>query len=229
MKMIRKAKLLLSLALVASVMTLVTCKPIDYYLERVYKAHGKVTDANTGEPLESVEVFVKGYQYSELTNSLGDYEIELAEGTWTLEFVKDGYDTEESDPPVTVGPTNQRVLVDIQLTPKQASLSIFDTWFIASLPVDGYTTTNVTITLNSNGTLSETFNEVNSLSGTFSPETLPLQTIITFTMNAGSGPDVPPLPLTVLAKFDNLTSTKVDVYVDNSGDGFEGPFQFTRM
>ena len=227
--MTRKAKLLLSLALVASVMTLVTCKPIDYYLQRVYKAYGKVTDANTGEPLESVEVFLKGYQYSELTNALGDYEIELAEGTWTLEFVKDGYNTADSDPPVQVGPTNPRALVDAKLTPKQASLSIFDTWSIASLPVDGHTTTNVTITLNSNGTLSETFNEVNSLSGTFSPETLPLQTVITFTMSAGSGPDIPPLPLTVLAKFDNLTSTTVDIYADNMGDGFEGPFQFTRM
>ncbi len=68
------------------------CKPIPYYLQQVCKVYGKVTDANTGDPLESVEVSVGSYQYSELTNGLGDYELEMAVGTWTVSFAKEGYE-----------------------------------------------------------------------------------------------------------------------------------------
>lgn len=107
--------------------------------------------------------------------------------------------------------------------------SMFDTWSIASLTVDGHTTTNVVITLNSNGTISETFDAGNSVSGTFTPATCPPQTVITITLDAGSGPGIPPLPFTAWVKFDNLTSTSVDLYADNAGDGFEGPFQLTRL
>jgi hypothetical protein len=107
--------------------------------------------------------------------------------------------------------------------------SIFDTWSIASLTVDGHTITNVVMTLNSNGTFSETFDVGNSVSGTVTPATCPLQTVITVTVTAGSGPGIPPLPFTAWVKFDNLTSTSVDLYGDNAGDGFEGPFQLTRM
>jgi hypothetical protein len=123
MKALRALATLLIAAI--SLTSLTTCKPITYYLAQVYKAYGKVTDAQTGDPLESVEVSVKGYQYSELTNGLGDYELELPEGTWTLEFAKDGYDIADSDP-FTVGPTNPRTLVNAVLTPK--ALSIWGTW-----------------------------------------------------------------------------------------------------
>ena len=107
--------------------------------------------------------------------------------------------------------------------------SVFDTWSIASLTVDGHTNTNVVLTLNSNGTFSETFDAGNSVSGTFTPATCPLQTLITITLTAASGPGVPPLPFTASVKFDNLTATSVDLYADNIGDGFEGPFNLTRM
>jgi hypothetical protein len=113
MKAIRVFMALLIAA--AGLASLTTCKPITYYLEQVYKVYGKVTDAQTGDPLESVEVFVKGYQYSELTNGLGDYEIELAEGTWTLEFAKEGYETAYSEP-FQVGPSAQRIEVNAALT-----------------------------------------------------------------------------------------------------------------
>jgi len=97
----------------AATLTLVSCKPIAYYLERVYKAYGKVTDAGTGQPIESVEVFLGTYQISVLTNGLGDYGIELADGTWTLRFVKDGYETATLS--VTVNAANPRVNVDVAL------------------------------------------------------------------------------------------------------------------
>jgi hypothetical protein len=109
--MTRKAKFLTSLPLVAVIMILATCQPITYYLERVYKAYGKVVEGGTSIPLESVEVFVDTYQYSDLTNGLGDYEIELAEGTWVLSFVKDGYITEKRT--VTVNAKTPRVKVDV--------------------------------------------------------------------------------------------------------------------
>jgi hypothetical protein len=149
----RRTKLLLCLALIASAMTLVTCKPIDYYLQRVYKAYGKVTDANTGKPLESVEVFLKGYQYSELTNALGDYEIELAEGTWTLEFAKEGYATAESEP-FQVGPTLQRKEVNATLSlisVKQYTLTVLSggngiTTPSGNITVDHGSATNISAT-----------------------------------------------------------------------------------
>jgi hypothetical protein len=89
----RFAGVLTVLAIVAISMTTSTCKPIPYYLARVCKAYGKVTDGATGLPLESVEVSIGTYEYSELTNGLGDYELELADGTWTLQFEREGYET----------------------------------------------------------------------------------------------------------------------------------------
>jgi hypothetical protein len=50
-----------------------------------------VDGTNPPTPVGSVEVFVGDYQYSELTNYNGDYEMEMAAGTWTLHFVKEGY------------------------------------------------------------------------------------------------------------------------------------------
>jgi hypothetical protein len=97
----RRIRLMLVLALIALSMAIVSCKPIDYYLGMVYKAYGTVTEKTgndiPGVPLSSVEVIVSGYQksyqYSDLTNVDGKWELELAEGTWTLAFVKEGYET----------------------------------------------------------------------------------------------------------------------------------------
>lgn len=73
------------------------CKPLPFYLQQVCKIYGTATDAKTGDPLESVEVSVDPYQYSELTNSQGDFELEMAVGSWTITFVKDGYETQSVD------------------------------------------------------------------------------------------------------------------------------------
>jgi hypothetical protein len=51
--------------------------------------------------------------HSELTNGLGDYELELPEGTWTLEFVKEGYAKITHE--VVAGPASPRVRVDATL------------------------------------------------------------------------------------------------------------------
>jgi hypothetical protein len=120
----RWANVLCLFALAVATITLLSCKPIAYYLEKVYKAYGTVTDAVTGAPLESVEVVLGTYQYSELTNGLGDYELELAEGTWTIHFVKDGYVT--MDAVVTVNATTPRVKVSAQLS--RAGYQMSGTW-----------------------------------------------------------------------------------------------------
>jgi uncharacterized protein (DUF2141 family) len=122
--MTMKVRFLPLLLVVSMTMILVGCKPIAYYLERVYKAHGTVTDAETGDPLEGVEVILGDYQYSVLSNGLGDYGIELAEGTWTLHFVKDGHVT--VDKQVTVSASIPRVKVDAQLSRTGYQLS--GTW-----------------------------------------------------------------------------------------------------
>jgi len=123
-EMTRKAILFTSLALVAlAITTLFACKPISEYLRQVYKAYGKVVEDGPGAPpLESVEVFLHPYQYSVLTNGLGDYGIELSEGTWTLDYVKDGYDTQSKT--VTVNAGNPRFHVeDIKLV-RSGTISI---------------------------------------------------------------------------------------------------------
>ena len=110
--MSRKAMAICALVLIAFVMGQVGCKPMTYYLDQTYKVHGTVTAADTDPavPLISAEVFVGDYQYSELTNYYGDYEIELPAGTWTIKFVKAGYEPMEAQ--VTVGPDNPRVQLD---------------------------------------------------------------------------------------------------------------------
>jgi len=94
-----------------------------YYLEQVCKVYGTVTVAGTdpATPLGSVEVFVGDYQYSELTNYYGDYEMEMAEGTWTINFRKEGYEPVTAE--VTLGPENenQRVQLDVSMSLDTAS------------------------------------------------------------------------------------------------------------
>ena len=130
--MTRRVKFFLMFLIVAMTIALVGCKPIGYYLQQVDKAYGKVTDAGTGIPLESVEVVLSSYQYSELTNGLGDYELELAEGTWTLHFIKNGYVT--ADKVVTVNASNPRVKLDAQLTRVAPATS----WLVGSWVMDAY-------------------------------------------------------------------------------------------
>jgi hypothetical protein len=111
----RKTALILVLGLAAVTALQLSCKPIAYYLEQVYKVHGTVTLAGSAgaTPVGSAEVFVGGYQYSELTNYYGDYEIELTEGTWTINFVKDGYEPVSAE--VTVGPGAPRVELNVEM------------------------------------------------------------------------------------------------------------------
>ncbi len=112
----RKKALWALIPLLSAVLVLsFSCKPITYYLSQVYKVYGKVTvsGSNGGTPIGSAEVFVGHYQYSELTNYYGDYEMEMAEGTWTINIQKDGYESYTTT--VTVGPKAPRVRVDAEL------------------------------------------------------------------------------------------------------------------
>ena len=111
--MTKKIKFVLVPVLIVLTIALVTCKPIEYYLERVYKVYGRVTEAETGRSLESVEVFIRDFQYSELTNGHGDYELELAAGTWTLDFISPMILHESASVVVTVGPDTPRVKADL--------------------------------------------------------------------------------------------------------------------
>ncbi len=115
--------------------SLTTCKPIAYYLAQVYKVYGKVTVDGTDPPVPigSVEVFVGDYQYSELTNYYGDYEIELPEGTWTIKFVRDGY---ESPKPVqvTVGPANRRQKQDAAMVSIAPPVDLTGYWNLSFVP-----------------------------------------------------------------------------------------------
>jgi len=98
----------------------------------VYKVYGKVTVAGTNSPtpLCSVEVFMGDYQYSELTNYNGDYEMELPEGTWTINFCKDDYEPASAE--VTVGPDNPRVEMNVVLEP--IAQDIVGVWFGVDQP-----------------------------------------------------------------------------------------------
>ena len=142
-------RVLIGLVVLAAVMTLLTtCKPIQYYLQQVYKVYGHVTVAGTGTtttpatPLGSVEVFAGDTQYSELTNYNGDYEMEMAEGTWTIKFVKEGHEWVPGQPnQVTVGPTARRVKLDAEMAPIAPSIDLTGYWYLlftlgAGKPVD---------------------------------------------------------------------------------------------
>ncbi len=116
----KAARMVLVIAMVAMAMTAVTCRQIPSYLMRACKVYGKVTDADTLLPVEGAEVFVGTTfgtsEYSELTNGLGQYEVELAEGTWTLSFTREGYGPWSVD--VTVDEKNaQRVEQNALLDP----------------------------------------------------------------------------------------------------------------
>jgi hypothetical protein len=112
------------------------CKPVTYYLGQVYKVHGRVTVAGSEgkTPIGSAEVFVGDYQYSELTNYYGDYEIELSEGTWTLNIVKDGY--EPFSATVAVGPDAPRVQLDAELVwiPPVVPIDLTGDWDFTLFP-----------------------------------------------------------------------------------------------
>jgi hypothetical protein len=77
------------------------------FADDICKVRGKVVDPYLNKPIISVEVFVNGYQYSELTNNEGDYELELPKGTWELIFKKIGYVPVKEE--VTLDSNNPRV------------------------------------------------------------------------------------------------------------------------
>jgi hypothetical protein len=118
----------------ACLVLLTSCYFIDYYLSQVYKVYGKVTVDGTEPPvpISSVEVFMSDYQYSELTNYNGDYEMELPEGTWTINFYKDDYEPATAE--VTVGPDNPRVELNISMVwiqpPTPIDVTGYYDWFV---------------------------------------------------------------------------------------------------
>ena len=71
---------------------------------------GNVTDAETGEPLVGVNIVVKGTTVGTITDSQGDYQLEVPDREAVLLFSYVGYQTAE----ITVGNQN---MVDVQLSP----------------------------------------------------------------------------------------------------------------
>ena len=122
--------LLLLVIAVVFLLALASCKQLIYYLEQVQKVYGKVTLAGSnGEtPICSVEVFVGDFQYSELTNYCGDYELEMAKGTWTINFRKEGYEPYGEE--VTVSAENPRVRLDVELVWIEPPWSMSGYWLI---------------------------------------------------------------------------------------------------
>lgn len=84
-------------------------------LENVFLVRGTVVDDNTDQPILSVEIGIPGYQYAELTNSAGDYAMEIPDGTWGLVFQKDGYEAKSEQ--VTVGEDAPRIELITRLVP----------------------------------------------------------------------------------------------------------------
>jgi hypothetical protein len=137
-------------------MWLAGCKPIVYYLAQVCKVYGKVTVDGTDPavPLGSVEVFVGDYQYSELTNYYGDYEMEMAEGTWTINFRKEGYETvtKEVTLPLETGDRRVRLDVSMVLIPP----ALIGSWTGTFTDFYGSPPLAITVEYSGDGTFTET-------------------------------------------------------------------------
>jgi hypothetical protein len=125
------------LIVVIGMLLLAGCKPIGYYLTQLYKVHGKATVADTEppSPIGSVEVVVGDYEYSELTNYYGDYELEMAEGTWTISFIKEGY--EPYSAVVSVGPSDPRVRADAAMVRLEPPPTLTGHWLFSLASPDG--------------------------------------------------------------------------------------------
>ncbi len=104
-----KSMLLVVLALVVA---LSGCQMV---LENMFLVRGSVVNESTGQPIVSVEISIPGYQYAELTNSVGDFVMEVPGGTWDLLFQKEGY--EEKTVQVTLNSDNPRVDISTSLVP----------------------------------------------------------------------------------------------------------------
>ena len=110
----KKPLLAVGILFLSIFLVLSACQPVSYYLQKVCKVYGRVTDGTF--PMESCEVSIIGTQYSELSNSRGDYELELAEGTWVIACNYKPLGTtnpwKSGSATVTVGPNNPRVQLD---------------------------------------------------------------------------------------------------------------------
>jgi hypothetical protein len=143
----------ISAVVMITALCLSACRPIQVYLEQVYKVYGTVTvhGSDPPIPISSVEVFVDEYQYSELTNINGDYEIEIAEGSWTMSFHHDGYLPYSAV--VAVGPSEPRVRLDAELVVSEqpAPTTATGLWIFYFTFEDGETA-SVPIYLSQDGT-----------------------------------------------------------------------------
>jgi len=133
---------------------LIQCRPFSAYLEQVYKVYGHVTVTGTDPPLPlgSVEVFVGSYQYSELTNFNGDYELELPEGTWEITFLKNGYEGESGQ--VTVGPDQPRVHLDAEMIRVSGAFDLTGYWIAYAETEGSVDTSGLIYFLQSGNTIS---------------------------------------------------------------------------
>ena len=109
--------------------------------------------------------------------------------------------------------------------------SPFGTWAMGVITVDGTNFTSGVFTVNANGTFTTSYTIVASpgtQAGTFSPASLPENTDITLTIVSGSGV-YPGNGASWFLKYNTLTATTVQAYMDLSANGFEGPFTFVRQ
>lgn len=128
---------LLLMLILTLILSLSTCRPATYYLEQVCKVYGVVTvqDSEQMSPISSVEVVVNDYEYSELTNCDGRYEMELPEGTWTITFKKDGY--EEQSKEVSVSLEEPAVDLNVQLLWLYPPSDMNGYWMMSAQTPDG--------------------------------------------------------------------------------------------
>jgi hypothetical protein len=111
--------------------------------------------------------------------------------------------------------------------------SIFHTWQIASLTIGGTQFQNMSMTLNSDGTYSSSYTQLQgtwqagSNSGTFTPSSAPANTEITLTVVSASGLN-PGIGNHIYIKYDNLTDTTVQFYINATGS-YEGPSTWQRQ
>lgn len=111
------------------------------------------------------------------------------------------------------------------------ALSPFGTWTLSSMTLRGITLTDLSITFNVDGTYSATYwvsGSQWSSAGTFSPATMPSDTVLRFiTTSSSGGAYADPVGTVGQSKYSNLTELTMDYY-EGVGNDFVGPFKLTR-
>ena len=132
--------------------------------------HGIVTDANTNEPIQGVNMSLSPSGASTVTGSDGRYEFMVAPGQYTLQAVKKGYESNTKTITVEVDKT---VFGDMMLKPEVASFKLNVDYLdfgtnLNSLPFKISSTTN-SLPVNWSVTNSNSWLSATPNSGTLQP------------------------------------------------------------